>query len=271
VPRRLEDLYRREEEVTIPDPGHEDIVVWMVKPDPVAQDSILRSANAAQAGILAAQFHEDDEEWLALRAAAMETDYDAILNVMTDEYRAKRAPIVAHRVSLSEDWNTDDYLEGLQTAWPELEKRPVDDTERKRVRGELDRFEAECKVQLDAEVEYFRQDLAMKPSEEVFNEETKRRLKFRALLQWNKAYNDFTILASIKDPENHDQPYFSSIESVRRLDGRIKSQLIARYQELVVEVTEGKDSPAQPGSSTSSAPVEPEEINDSSGLVGATA
>jgi hypothetical protein len=271
MPRRLEDLYQRETDAVISDPGHEDIPLWLVKPDPVQQDTIVRKAGAAQAAVLAAQFHEGDEEWAVMQAAAMETDYETILTFMVDEFRMKRQAIIIHRVALSEEWAKEDYLQGLQTKWDDDLAMKPDDPDYRRVRAELDRFDAEVKEQLDAEVEYHLRDLRSKPSEEIFHEEAKRRLRNTALTRWSQTYNDWTLYIAVREAEDHEKQYFNDVSGVQRLDPRVKGALIDQYKKMVVDVTEGKELPGEPGSSPSSDPVAQEETSDSSGLVEAAA
>lgn len=279
--KRLEDLYVLGVDFEIDDGSGEPVRVWIQKPDPVQHDAIILAAASQQAVVMSSE-RTQDNEWLGALAEVVMIDRQLLIDELVYLKEAERRPAAASRVAFDEerDWKvlksgtdqttwTYNYLEGLQTAWEEslkarFEQNP-EDSEAKRVKGELDRFEAEVAEELMSEINPHRRDMENQSLEFLQDEVTRQRLKMHALMKWHREHTDQTLFYAVREPDDHSKMYFDSIDQTRRVAREVKNALMGRYNEITMDSVQGKGSPGAAGSSASSAPAAPEETNSSSG------
>jgi hypothetical protein len=274
--RRLNDLYVVGRPVIVGEDTPEPVEIWLQKLNPVQNEDALRRANAARTRARAFGKDKDSEEYLD--AVANVNDFasrEVLIDLsIAEELRLRRSRIEAE-CAAEDEWAADDYLQGLVDEWegtpdaPGLKERWAedhDDPEAARVKSEIDRFDEKVRVLVEAEHENLKRDYENTPDDVVLDKAVERVLEQRAVTAFILEYENWQLYYAVRDPDHHTELYFENVEQVKSLEERTKEILLLNYRELMVEQTEGKDSPGTPGSSPSSEPAEPAETDPSSGL-----
>lgn len=266
--RRLGDLYVRGKALSVSDGEGEPVKVWLAKLNEVDREASLRRANAAKARFLMDAAHEDSEGFAAAYGEVRDVDdrEELILFVIADELVKSRRAIEAERVGDEESWGKDDYLQGLLDAWNGDDENPglskakeedPDDPEAERVWLELGRFQDEVQAEIRADT-----DRRFKDWEDVELEDLRRKaahklVELRAADEFIKEFRRQQLFYAVREPNDHRKRYFATVAEIDDLDSELRDHLQNQYEELIVDRTEGKDSPRPAASSNSSASVDP--------------
>lgn len=273
--RRLSDLYVVGRPVEVGKDTPEPVEIWLQKINPVQNDEALRRANAARTKAKTFGKDKDSDEYLDALASVEDFASREILVelAIAEELRQRRSRIEAE-VAAEDEWATDEYLQGIVDAWEgtdgviglkERWAEDHDDPEAARVKGEIDRFDEKVKELVEAEHESLKRDFDATPDDVILDRAVQRVLEQRATSAFIFEYENWQLYFAIRDPENHKDLYFETVEEVKALEEQTKEEILAHYRELAVEVTEGKDSPGTPGSSPSLDQPEPAATEPSSG------
>lgn len=284
--RRLSDLYVTGKEVTIDD-GHGAVTVWLQKCNPVENGDALRHGAARRASAMTYAKNRDSMDWhSATRDVQDFMSRDALLDLAIREELHKRRVRIEGEHAADEEWAKDDYIKGLVDAWEgtsgdeeegshaEVQLALKDrfaldenDLEAKHVHDELDRFDLEVEALVDAERASLIADWEGAPDEELVDKAVERVLEQRASQAFSDEYETWTLYWATREPTNHAEKYFKTSDEIHTLSEKVREDLVAHYQTLLVEPSEGKGSEEIPGSSLSSEQPAQAETGDSSGLV----
>lgn len=273
--RRLQDLFVTGKEVSINDGSGDPVVVWIQKLTPVDHETAMRRANARRALFLSIRRMPETEEYQACAMDVYEADDDALIAEIVEGELAQKRLAIAAELAADEEWSKDDYLQGLEDAWTEnLNERyneEPEDPEAKRVFIELKRFADTVDERLADEREALMNDRSGYDRDELEQIVIKERIETLADLEWMKEYRKCELWLSIRESEDHSKRYFRQRADVDDLAQQVLSPLVVAYQELQVDVVEGKDSGEIPDSSPSSEPSAPAEEESVSSPAGAAA
>lgn len=253
--KKLGDLFVRGVSCTVTD-GEDSVEVWIQKLNPLQQDKALRRANGARARVLSVRKKdEDDLDYLSYVHEAediINSGRDDCISYLLSEklgtiYQAREAELAAE-----EEWSEENYIQGLRDAWDdgvsEDYARDPDDPEAKRVFSELKRFAEIVEKEVKKERDALARDFDNKSDEQLAKLVVDRVIEAAADLEWLKEFRKCEIFFAVRHPDNHNKPYFERREDVDDLELETFGQLAQAYNDMRVDVTEGKDSPETPDS-----------------------
>lgn len=259
--RRLSDLYVVGKMATVGD-GEGSVDVWIQKLNPLEQQNALRRAGAERAKQLAFIEKQDSDEWGAAYAEVVDyADHTSLVNITIRDEMVLARIKAEHEIAAEERWSKDDYITGLVDSWNEdmrarWEADP-EDPEAKAVREKLNEFDAEVEKQVQDEHEKLAADYKDVSLSDLRMTATEKLLEQRATTAFVEEFELQQIKYSVREPEKHGEYYFKDREEILGLHGEVRKALTDQYRLVAVDLTEGKDSPGTPGSSTSSEPAEP--------------
>jgi hypothetical protein len=271
--RRLTDLWVTGRELSLDDGSGEAVVVWIQKLNPVDAAETNRRCDAVRATVLAMRHDHDSTGYQAVRASVLDfgDDADRIADILLGEDRARTTTATEARLANEEEWSKDNYLQGLRDAWQDgLEKRWLtdkSDVEAVRVYDEMHRFASLVADTVDAEIAVLREVMMARPLSELQDRLVDKLLEVDANQSWIEELRRCEIYYGTREPEDHKKRYFTERAEVDQLSPMAYQRLRTAYEDLEVDVMEGKDSPAPLASSPSSEPPNEEETATSSGLV----
>lgn len=275
--RRLTDLYVTGKEVTVNDDSGEDpIVVYLQKLNPMDNEQALRKAGAARSRILSWGKNPDSDEFLSVESEVWDIkERDTLIEYLIQEDLSNKYASTEAELAAEDEWSKDNYFQGLRDAWEgglaEEWAADPEDADAKRVQSELKRFDDRVSERVEQEAEHLRSQWRDIPEHELRSEVTGKFVKMRADMEWLREFRKCELWLSTREAENHKKLYFQNRAEVDMLDPQIFGRLMAEYEQLTVDVQEGKDSPETPASSPSSDQSEKEETERSSGPVKANA
>jgi hypothetical protein len=258
--RNLKDLYVKGKEVVFDDgSGDEPVVVWVQRLSDLHHQEVVRKASARRAEVRARLGNHDSEEYLELLDDAASFDREiCITYLLSDEEMELRQSIEAE-LELGEDseWAKDGYARGLVDAWAErLEAKYVEDPsdpEVLHVLAELRRFGEEVDRLLEPQLADARTALEVLSDEALQHKVVEKFIDSRLAFVWMDEFERAAVWRGTRDPDDHRQLYFDDREEVDHLAPEIREGLVGAFKSLMVDLTEGKGSPASPASSISSA------------------
>lgn len=253
--RRLTDLYIIGTDVTLDDGQGEPVTIFARKLTPIDHETALRRANAARSRNFAVKNEPDSEEYLALTSMTRDYSREDLTAYLIEDLRGSRAVVIQERRADDDEWKKDGYLQGLNDAWNdglevELLKEPKH-VEGKRVKKELDRFNALVAADLEAEINDFTDVLEDRDVEALRELVLDKLIEVRASIAWLNEYRRCEVWLSVREADRKTR-YFTSREEVDDLSDEVFNVLQDAYRDISVEPTEGKDSAATPPSSPSS-------------------
>lgn len=260
--RRLEDLYVIGREFTLDDGQGEPITVWLQKLTPLDHDKAIRRAGAAKAKLLMARHDRDSEDWQETYSDVDDMGgRESLVEYLIAEEVAKLNESAEKELAFTDEWAKDGYLIGLQDLWEDEEQglkaryaEDPDDPEARRVFLELKRFSDGVAEKVGPDIENLKRDYEGMDMDEVRSRAVDRLLELKAGLGWLREYRACEVLFSTRELGNHEIYYFQGRDAVDRLAPETYGALSVAYQEMVVDISAGKDSPKSPSSSPSSEP-----------------
>ncbi len=268
--RRLTDLYVKGTACTVSD-ERGPIEVWLQKLNPLERENAARRAGAERARMVA--FYEDKES----------EEYQSAVNDVLDFYQDResltsmiirndvmRAQARAEaEIAGEEEWTKDGLLIGLIDGWQDgLSDRYAenkDDPEAKRVFDLMQKFDAAVQAEVDAERTRLERDMASHTLEELRDKAVERLIDAKSIAAFIDEFEIQRLLYGVRDPDDHDEYYFSDRMEVKKVEDKVREQLSLAYSELEVDIVEGKDSPETEGSSVSSEQSGTEDQDQASG------
>lgn len=281
--RRLADLYVRGKELTVDDGTNDPVVIWIQKLNEIERDSILRRANAAKARHVLECDNEDSEAFIAIYGNVREfLERDQMVDLVSAEELVKvRQRLEAQALEDDKgEWGKDGKLKNLIDAWtgddetPGLAKAHAEDPkdpEALKVKGELDRYDAEIEEKVKGEARRLAREWDDATMDKLARAATRVMLDRRADETFIREWSRQQIFYSVRDPDDHHKRYFATVAEVDDLDDQIREFLDQQCTALFVNAAEGKDSPPNPDSSTSSGTPTEAAADPASGPVAATA
>lgn len=249
--KRLVDLYTRGVEVAFEDPdGGPPLVVWLKKPQPFELDIAMNRANQQRAKVLTLKRLPRDHDEVVLYDSQIDELFeskDDIINFVAAEDLGKALRSVESEVAFSDDWSKDDYLEGLQDSWSELEIHyyseddPAQHEEALRVFDELKRFRTEVEEKFEKKKAGVLREYEDKSDTELREIALERLIDMRADMRWIEEFKRSQIWLAVKDNKNRRESYFVDRHEVDLLDSRIYGRLLEALDALTVAPEEGKD------------------------------
>lgn len=258
--RHLRDLYVKGKETTLTDgrtveeettnDDGETVVervelpavqVYLRKINLTDSQTAFRKANAARARVLSSFADKESEAYQSVLADVLETPTEGLIDLTIGSEAVNLLDSAMSETADNEEWSKDDYLQGLYDAWEELKDGDPDDPERDRVRGELDRYEAEVQKIVDAGLESLRRDKAEMNPESLREEAVKMMLKVQADAAWLDTFRKSEIYFATRHNDKRDERYFDSPGEVDELEPEVFGQLVREYQSITVDTQEGKD------------------------------
>lgn len=270
--RRLSDLYVRGTEVSCTDGQGEPVVVWLQKLNDIDQQSVFRKASAARATQLTYRNNKESDEYKSVYGEVVDfANRETLIELVIREDLALRRMSVEAELSAEDEWNEDQYLQGLYDGWNDGLKdeyaRDKEDPEAKRVFDELKRYTEAVDKIMDGERLAMIKDYENADETNLLEKVVEHFIKQAAGSAFMAEYEAYELFYAVRQPEDHKKKYFESRDEIDSISPEIKTQLLSAYQELVVEPTEGKDSEETPVSLPSSDAQEQQETGVSSGLM----
>jgi hypothetical protein len=271
--RRLEDLYVIGRELSLDDGNDDPVVVWLQKLSPLDHDKAIRRAAAAKARVLITRHDHDTESWQQAYSDVDELGgRDALVEYLIAEEAAQIRESAERELAFAEEWSKDGYLTGLQDLWEDEEKpmnvkyaEDPEDPDARRIFLELKRFSDTVEEKVAPEIEGLKRDYVEMPEEEIRERAVGQLIDLKSGLAWLREYRHCEVFFATREVGNHDVYYFSHHETVDRLATEVFVELSNAYQEMVVDIASGKDSPKSTSSSPSSEPPSEEEPSPVSG------
>lgn len=273
--RRLTDLYVTGRELTIDD-GQGGETVWLQKLNDLDHETALRKAGAARAVVMTHRNEPESDDYKSAYSDMAELDNrDFLIDLVTREENVKRLASAEAELAAEDEWSEDGYLQGLHDSWngglKDRYATDPEDPEAKRVFGELKRFSDAVTSAVDEQIDALKAAWADRPDSELFHEATLVFLAQRATNAFLREFERCELWLATRKADKHTDYYFASREEIDQLQPQVYDALRAAYTELIVDPTEGKDSPGIPASSPSSEPSVEEAPAPPSGPAAATA
>jgi hypothetical protein len=280
------------------------VSVWLAKPTSFDMDVVFKAANKASALMLAGRKDHESDTWLAIRDEVGRVDREVLVNELVARDLTRHRDVVEARVkgeTVEDDegeeqpseWAKDGYLDSLRDAWltgglRERHLSDPDDDEASNVLAEIDRFTALVDAEYAADLEDKTLEIGGFDDETLIDKVTDLYVEIAARQAWAGEYRHHLIFLCTKqcagpDPDRpgrclcrggrrrHAELYFESLDEVAALEPEIKNDMVVRFEQLIVEASEGKGSRRSRPSSTPSEPPAAEATSSSSGLVDASA
>ena len=274
--RRLTDLWVVGRELTLDDGQGEPVTVWIQKLNSAEMAEANRRCDAARARVLATR-NTDSDEWAAIEGSVreyVEGDKQKAIDFLLIDERTKAQRVCEMKVASEEEWSKDNYLQGLFDSWRDgLEKRWLsnnEDAEASRVQEELTRFASLVSEVVEAEMDVLKDAWSQQSLGELMERMALKLLDMDANQAWMKEMWSCQIFFGVRDSDDKKARYFESREEVDTLAAAAYEALHQAYQNLEVDVVEGKGSPAPQDSSPSSEVRNEAEMVASSGPVAAS-
>lgn len=272
--RRLVDLYQVGKSVVFDD-GEGEIEVWLHKPNDIEQEAMFRRAQAERIKFLRHGRDETSDEFLeAYETIQGFDDEDLIIDISLLEEINKIRSRVEAQITTDEDgeWGKDDYYQSLVDKWiGDADNRGLkddyavdpEDPEALECLKELDRYNEEVRLAVEVEVDALRTDAKKRPFEQVMADAARQQMKQSSDARFMKEYKRQFLFFAARDPERKQDKYFTSIEEMDICSDPVRQRLYVEINDFMLEVTEGKGSPATPdGSPPSEQPATEEASQD---------
>jgi hypothetical protein len=275
--RRLTDLWVVGRELSLDDGSGEPIKIWIQKLNPVEAGETTRRCDAVRAKLLAARHERSGVTYQAVQAVVMDIGNDVarIADILLAEDRVRLVNSTEARMANEEEWSKNNYLQGLRDAWTDgVERRWLEDKtdpEADRVFTEINRFTEAVGELVDAEMDVMREAMMTRPLLELQDDLVQRLLELDSNQAWVEELRRCEIYYGTRETGDHRRRCFADRDEVDDLSPTTYQRLRAAFENLEVDVLEGKGSPAPTPSFPSSGQPGEEAAESSSGLVGATA
>lgn len=268
--RRLSDFWVVGKEIEIDDGQGEPDKLWLQKLNDLEHQEAVRRANAARATRMSVQRDPESLERKAMLGRSYDMTRDACIDFLIQNERGRLQPIREAEVAGQKEWSDESYLDGLKDSWDaglgQRYAEEPEDPEAKRVHDELERFAAEATEKVEAELADMRLDLEEQDEDELRDRVVDKLLEDQSNFAWLQEFYRWQLFFAVRDLDEPGRPrYFQSREEVDELTAQTFQFLHLAYQNLEVDVMEGKDSQALQASSPLSEPPAPEEMPTSSG------
>lgn len=268
--RRLEDLYVIGKFIDFDDGKGSPVTVWLRKLNPIEGTKAVRRANAERAKIRSARYDHDSDLYQEVYYEVLEVgDVEQLVDYIALDEMTNLTLQVEAQLAEEEEWATEDYLQGLRDAWEDglRERFLVDgeDPDAKRVFTELERFADAAKAKCDEQYEIIKNGYRREGLDSLREKAIDQMLGYRASGAWVDEFHRCEIWLGTFEQDTKTQ-YWVDREQVDKLPSMILNKLLSEYQDLSVDVLEGKDSEATPDSSSLSEPPDEGETVASSGL-----
>lgn len=248
--RKLTDLYRREEVITLDDGKGEPVTVLIRKMSPVDYERAYRKANALRATILTVN-NEESDYYQSTKNEIVEMDREALIEYLSNAGTAKELPVIEGEIAGGDKWNKDEYIVGLMDAWEgglqDKYNEDPEDEEAKAVFEKMKEYQEEVEAAIMDHAESLKAGFEYQSDEELQNLATRDMLKLNADLAWMNEFRRWEIFLSCYDPETKNHVFGERAE-IDELAPETLNAIAQKIEELVVDSTEGKDS-SQPASS----------------------
>jgi hypothetical protein len=269
--RRLEDLYVVGKDISFDDGKGAPVTVWLRKLNPIESTTAVRRANAERSKVRSAKHVKDSDLYREVYFEVLEfgDDPDGLVDYLALDEMANITLQTEAKLELEEEWSKEEYLQGLRDAWEaSLRDRYTtdpDDAEARRVFSELQRFADAAGAMAEEEYELVKARLRRSTLEELRDKAIEQMLRYRSSSAWLDEFHRCEIWLGTFEEDRATQ-YWPQREQIDKLPSEILTKLLSEYQELSVDVLEGKDSEVTPDSSSSSEPPDEAETVASSGL-----
>jgi hypothetical protein len=272
--RRLTDLWVTGRELILDDGDGDPLVVWLQKVNPGEATDTQRRCDAARARVLSVRSQPDAYEYQALQGSvvAYSDDPAELVKFLLGEDRVKAQRSQEAQLANEEEWSKDNYLQGLRDAWDDdLQRRWLEDNadvEGARVHDELERFTDEVKARVDDDMEALTTTmLATTTFSDLQDRMVGRLLEIDGTQAWLNELYRCQLYYGVREPDDHKKLYFVDRDEVDQLSTATFGRLRTAYDNLEVDVAEGKGSRPDQASSPSSEPPNEVPAETSSGLV----
>lgn len=246
--RKLSDLFRRGEELTLDD-GDGGITVYIRKLNPVEEETAVRKANARRATYLSQCKDQESEVFLATLGDLMDFDHESLLEYVASDELVRHADALEAEYASAEEWSKDNYLQGLYEAWEDglkdryFEDDDKEDEEAQRTWAEIERYNEGFQEVLEKERQRIKRDFASMDEDELRNDMATRISKMQADLVWLVEHHKWEVYLGTRDNADKSKKYFESRDEIDDLAEETMQTLVAAFRNLNVEGDQGKDSP----------------------------
>lgn len=267
--KRLGDLYRTHVTVECDDGAGDKIPVSLVKISRLDNERVQTACNALRARVLMRRNDREHDLWLETYGEVADRDRDDLIRFLArDDVNRRRLSAEAEEAAQPR-WSDDDYLDGLRTAWTDglmdTWAAEPEDPDARRVFDELAAYNTAVENRMQGVEDDLVADYEHLDDEELRGRVTNKLIEATANMAWLKEHDLLRLYYATRDPLDRSKRYFAHPDEVRDLDERIYTQLLLAYEDLSLDVIEGKERPPTRGSSPPSEPPDEEAPSPSSG------
>lgn len=249
--RTLRDLYIVGKPVTLDDGDGEPVDVFIRKMNDARHAEAMKRAGAAKSRMKAALKDENSPEYLAILESIDEFGREGCITYLLQDFQYTKERVIEAEVGAREEWDDENYLEGLQQAWmdglnDEYAKDP-EHVDAKRTFDELKRFADDCEKEMEGRLEAFKKDLDTKTDEQLEKMVVAKYGEVRTASAWLQEFRRCEIWLSTFEPDKRTLA-MEDRSVIDDLEPNVISQLMDAIEEITVEGTEGKESQDSPTS-----------------------
>lgn len=269
--RKLSDLYVVSTDVEVPDPAHPDdpIKVTLVKLNQPDTEALIRRCNGARAAIMIDANNPESDRYLDAHAELLGWPLRDVAEWSISDELAELKVSIQHRVASEDPWGTDGYLDSLIASWDdEMQVRfedDADDADAAKVKDELTRYGDQVEAEYADEAAELIDVQESRGLDALLPKAVQKLLAVEANRAWQAESEYQRLFYATRQPGKTSEPvqrlrrYFETVDEVRECAPAVRELLLDSYNRMAVPPMEGKDSPAQPDSSTpSESPDDPE-------------
>ncbi len=242
--------------------------VWVAKLQLADHKAAVRRADAAKAQVLIGARNRDGEEWTAALGMVDELcgdDRNLMIDFVVADELAQRQEAIGAEVEGEEvdgedgpepsEWKKDNYLQGLYDAWNGADGDEADsmkvryaqnpeDPEAKRIFDEMARFISVVDERMKEERLRLAAEIGELDDDSLRWKIAELHMESRSNQAWFDEFNRARTFLALRKADKHTAYYLQSIDHVDQLHPTISEAVIAAVEEMAIDVTEGKGSPA---------------------------
>lgn len=242
------------------DPPTEDQVdLWVQPPSPLQREMAMREAQAYRArALLNAKRNPESDENLSAQAFLIDMSDETLIDYVLIGEQEDRQREAMRDVLAKDEW--DDFT-AFQDSMRQFEESGAaeDDPEWVGLIERDNQFGDQVNDRFVELTTAAREALAMVPREKIEKRAIDRRIDLIGSQAFMKAYERWMLYYSARDPKDHRELFFESVDEISDMPEFVYTELAALLAEFISDGGQAKNSlRAAPSSDSSVPPAEPE-------------
>lgn len=239
----------------------EEIPMWITPPNPLQREAALREANAKRArALVKAKRDHDSEEHLTILAFIADMEYETLVDYVLLGNASNRRTEAEREILALDEWKDMLAYQDAMRQFTEMDPAELEGNEEWEALLALDDKYGDQLEKRERELaEAERSVLRMLDREKLEAKALDRRAELIGSQAFMDEYERQNAFYSIRDPENHGNLYYESVDELYASDPRIMQTVNEAMEPFLREQVEAKNSSGAADSSESSPlPSEPE-------------